>query len=112
MRRPIHTLIRIVGGFVIVWFSVAALHSARQRDLPTLCVEIGFLLSGVPYIVYPERSPFLHHGRKSVGDGIVSLSQDLKRSGHPGALFISTGVGSVIFFGAALALFVYEHFVS
>ena len=58
MRRPIHTLIRIVGGFVLVWFSVAAFHSARQRDLPTLCVEIGFLLSGVPYVVYPGRSPF------------------------------------------------------
>jgi hypothetical protein len=111
MRRAIHALIRIVGCFVLVWFSVAAFHSARERDLPALCVEIGFLLSGVPYVIYPQRSPFLHHGRKPVGDAIVSLREDLKRSGRPGSLFISMGVGSMIFFGAGLALLVYEHFV-
>ena len=110
MRRATHALIRIVGGFVLVWSSVAVFHSARERDLPALCIEIGFLLSGLPYVIYPERSPFLHHGRKTVGDAIVSLSQDLKRSGRPGSLFISMGVGSMIFFGAGLALFVYEHF--
>jgi hypothetical protein len=77
MRRAIHALIRIVGGFILVWFSVAAFHSAREGDLPALCVEIGFLLSGLPYVIYPERSPFLHHGRKTVGDAIVSLRQDL-----------------------------------
>lgn len=111
MRRATHALIKIVGGFVLVWSSVAAFHSARERDLPALCVEIGFLLSAMPYVIYPERSPFLHHGRKTVGDAIVSLSQDLKRSGPTGSLFISMGVGSMIFFGAGLALFAYEHFV-
>ena len=110
MRRSIHAFIRIVGGFVLAWFAVAAFHSARERDLPALCIEIGFLLSGVPYVIYPERSPFLRHGRQTVGDAIVSSSQDMKRAGRPGSLFISMGVGSIIFFGAGLALFVYEHF--
>ncbi len=111
MRRAVHALIRIVGAFVLVCSSVAAFHSSRERDLPALCVEIGFLLSGVPYVIYPERSPFLHHGRKTVGDAVVSLSQDLKRPGRPGSLYISMGVGSMIFFGTGLTLFVYEHFI-
>ena len=111
MRRAIHALIRIVGGFVLVWFAVAAFHSARERDLPALCVEIGFLLSGVPYVIYPERSPFLPYGRQAVDDAIVSLSQDMKRAGRSRSLFISMGVGSIIFFGTGSALFVYEHFI-
>jgi len=50
MRRATHALIRIVGGFVLVWSSVAVFQSARERDLPALCIEIGFLLSSLPYL--------------------------------------------------------------
>ena len=77
----------------------------------------GSSTSGIPGYapvstpVHSDRSPFLRHGRKTVGDAIVSLSQDLKRSRGPESLFISMGVGSMIFFGAGLALFVYEHFI-
>ena len=111
MRRTTQAVIRIVSCLVVVMFAISAFHAARERNLQSVCLQIGLMLSLIPYAVYPERSPFLHHGRQSVRDAVVSVSRDVELARRPGSLFISMSVGSMIFVGIGLALLVYDHFV-
>jgi len=112
MKRVItHVLIRIVSGLASIEFAIFAFHSARERNLPALCMQLGVMLSLAPYAIYPEQSPFLHHGKETIRNAIVSMSQNMQRAERPRSGFVSMSIGSMIFFGVGLALFFYDHFI-
>jgi hypothetical protein len=111
VKRTSRAVIRIASCLFVVELATLAFHAARERNLGSMCMQIGLILALVPYAAHPEWSPLFRHGRKSVGGAIVSVSQDIERGRRWGSLYVSMSVGALIFVGIGLGLVIYENFI-